>query len=77
MDDSLQAIFDQGHDVGDWAKKVFPDGIDNEWEAGFEEVICQSADMLGKQGTVLCFLRLSPLNSYADLISSSSTNIKI
>ena len=30
--DSLQAIFDQGHDVGEWAKKVFPGGADIRWD---------------------------------------------
>ncbi|MBL7994233.1 hypothetical protein JNM05_02580 [bacterium] len=27
-DDATQAIFDQGHEVGELAKKFFPDGIE-------------------------------------------------
>ena len=28
VDDALQAVFDQGHDVGSFAKKMFPDGVE-------------------------------------------------
>jgi len=49
VDDSLQAIFDQGHEVGEWAKKVFPHGMDIDWDAGFDEVIKQSKEMLSKR----------------------------
>ncbi len=28
IDPSLTAIFEQGHEIGEWAKKLFPDGID-------------------------------------------------
>jgi len=39
-DASLQAVFDQGHDVGEIAKKMFPDGIEIEGDpADFEGAI--------------------------------------
>jgi hypothetical protein len=41
-----QAIFDQGHQVGELAKKLFPNGIDIEWEMSFEDVIKQSHELL-------------------------------
>ena len=30
VDDTLQAVFDQGHEVGAFAKKMFPDGVEVE-----------------------------------------------
>jgi hypothetical protein len=28
VDDALQAVFDQGHEVGSFAKKLFPNGVE-------------------------------------------------
>ena len=28
VDDALQAVFDQGHEVGSFAKKMFPNGVE-------------------------------------------------
>lgn len=39
VDARTQAIFDLGHSVGDWAKKLFPDGIEVAWDIGFAEVL--------------------------------------
>ena len=87
--DSLQAIFDQGHDVGDWAKKVFPGGLDIRWDAGFDEVIRQSAEMLAKRIPLFepgfrgnnTYARVDVLNPAGtdewDIIEvKSSTNVK-
>lgn len=49
INDSKQAIFDQGHDVGEWAKKVFPKGVDISWTASYSEVISKSKEMLSKR----------------------------
>lgn len=49
VDDATQVLFDQGHDVGEWAKKVFPKGIDVPWEIGYDEVIKQSQELLSKR----------------------------
>jgi hypothetical protein len=37
IDAGTSAIFEQGHEVGTWAKKLFPDSIDLTDVAGFEE----------------------------------------
>ena len=38
-----QAIFDQGHEVGDWAKRRFPDGLEiARGTADFDEVIAET-----------------------------------
>jgi hypothetical protein len=52
VDKQTQAIFDQGHNVGELAKKLFPNGIDIEWELSYEEVIKQSQELL-KEGKPL------------------------
>jgi hypothetical protein len=39
-----QAAFDQGHEIGELAKMLFPDGIDVEWEQDTESVIKQSLE---------------------------------
>ena len=45
----LQAIFDQGHVVGELAKKVFPEGIDVKWDQGIQEVIDESLQLLERR----------------------------
>ncbi|TFG89629.1 MAG: DUF2779 domain-containing protein, partial [Candidatus Atribacteria bacterium] len=45
-DESTQALFEQGHEVGELAKKLFPDGIEVEWDQGFNEVIEESQRLL-------------------------------
>ena len=47
--EAQQVIFDQGNLVGDWAKKVFPKGLDVEWNQGFNEVIRESKELLTKR----------------------------
>jgi hypothetical protein len=39
VDDQTQALFNQGHRVGELAKELYPGGIDIEWDVGFSEVI--------------------------------------
>ena len=49
VDEAKQALFDQGHEVGEWAKKVFPSGIDVRWDQGFKLVIKQSKELLSER----------------------------
>jgi hypothetical protein len=46
VDEQTQALFDQGHEVGLLAQKLFPDGIRIEWDASYEEVLRQSLSQL-------------------------------
>ena len=48
VDEQMQAIFTQGHQVGELAKKLFPNGIDVEWDVSFEDVLKQSQELLGE-----------------------------
>lgn len=46
VDEQTQAVFDQGHEVGELAKKLFPDGINVEWDLPIPEIIAQSRALL-------------------------------
>ncbi len=48
-DPATQAIFDQGHLVGELATSLFPNGIKIDWDAGFDEVISASSAALTKR----------------------------
>lgn len=49
VDERTQAVFDHGHQVGELAKKLFPDGIDVEWDVGFWDVLKQSQELLKRR----------------------------
>ena len=49
VDARLSAIFDQGHQVGHWAKKLFPAGKDLGHIAGFEEPVEATRRALDKR----------------------------
>jgi hypothetical protein len=42
FDETTQAIFKQGHRVGDLAKTLYPDGIEIDWSSGHERGIAQT-----------------------------------
>jgi len=46
IDEQTQAIFDQGHEVGELAKKLYPDGINVDWDVPLQEVLNQSQGLL-------------------------------
>jgi len=46
---ATQALFDQGHVVGEWAKKLFPEGIGIDWSIGFDKVLAKSKKLLSKR----------------------------
>ena len=45
-DAATQAIFDQGHEVGNLAKKLYPHGVEVEWDLKRDEIITQSLELL-------------------------------
>ena len=45
-DQRVQFIFDQGHLVGEFAKKLFPDGIEMGYDGDFEENLKRTTDAL-------------------------------
>ena len=46
VDDATQALFDQGHIVGELAKQFFPGGIDVEWDLGKPENVIEASKPL-------------------------------
>ncbi len=46
VDEQTQALFDQGHEVGLLAQRLFPGGIGLEWDASYEEVLRRSLALL-------------------------------
>jgi hypothetical protein len=51
-DEATQAIFDQGHLIGDLAKSLYPDGIEIDWSRGHEAGIAQTGTILGERRPV-------------------------
>jgi hypothetical protein len=53
VDDALQAVFDQGHEIGALAKKMFPDGIEVDVDpADFEGAIQLTKKLLSSRVTI-------------------------
>ena len=46
FDEATQALFDQGHEVGGLAKKRYPDGVEVDWNVGFEHTIVRTKELL-------------------------------
>ncbi len=74
VDATLEAIFDQGHKVGQWAKKLYPGGVDLGDIGGFAEPVSATRDAL-RQGKAIfeasfiyngCFSRADILAPTAD-----------
>ena len=46
IDPRTQSIFDQGHEVGNLAQSLFPEGIKVEEEIDFEKVVARSQSLV-------------------------------
>lgn len=51
-DAAAQALFDQGHDVGEWAKKLYPSGVEVEWEKGFTYTLQRTKELISSRSTI-------------------------
>ena len=51
-DEATQAIFDQGHLVGDYAKKLFPDGVEVDHTGTFDAGLKSTAELITKRVSV-------------------------
>ena len=49
VDAATQAIFDQGHLVGEYAEKLFPDGVEIDHSAGFDKGFKETKSALAKR----------------------------
>lgn len=52
IDASTQALFDQGHEVGNLAKERHPDGVEVEWEKGFEYTLKRTKELVQQKKTI-------------------------
>lgn len=88
-DEATQAVFDQGHLIGNYAKKLFPTGVEVDHTKSFEEGLRQTKDLISKRITVFeaaltykrCYARADILEPVGedewDLIEvKSSTELK-
>ncbi|OQA64721.1 MAG: hypothetical protein BWY38_02972 [Ignavibacteria bacterium ADurb.Bin266] len=88
-DATTQAIFDQGHLVGEYAKKLFPNGVEVDHSETFEAGLRQTRDLISKRVSIFeaaltykrCYARADILEPVADdnwdLIEvKSSTDLK-
>jgi hypothetical protein len=51
ISEATQATFDQGHEVGEWAKKRFPDGIEVPF-GDFKLTLEKTKELLAKRKTI-------------------------
>jgi hypothetical protein len=49
VDAATEAIFEQGHKVGDLAKQRFPGGVEVAWTGNFADTITQTRDLLSQR----------------------------
>ena len=49
VDAKTQKMFDQGHEVGRWAQKLFPDGVSTGEEFDFKTIIDRTTSLLSKR----------------------------
>lgn len=88
-DEAKQAIFDQGHLVGDYAKTLFPNGVEVDHTGSFETGLKQTKELMSKRIPIFeaalayknCYARADILEPVGkdkwDLIEvKSSTDIK-
>jgi len=50
--EATQAIFDQGHEVGDLAKKQYPGGVEVSWEKGFKQTLERTKELVAQRKTI-------------------------
>ncbi len=86
-DEAQQAVFDQGHEVGEWAKQLYPDGVEVPW-GDFNATLEQTKELVSARKTIFeasflfenCYARadiLVPVGEEWDLIEvKSSTKVK-
>ncbi|MBI4016528.1 MAG: DUF2779 domain-containing protein [Candidatus Aenigmarchaeota archaeon] len=52
VDEATQAIFDQGHEVGDLAKKHYPGGVEVDWNKGFNYTLERTKELVKQRKTI-------------------------
>jgi CRISPR/Cas system-associated exonuclease Cas4 (RecB family) len=73
VDAATQARFDMGHEVGDLAKQLYPDGIEIPWGNGYKQAVRETEEAIKRrvplfEATFLYQSPSGPLLSRADLL---------
>ena len=72
-DAATQAIFDQGHLVGDWAKTLYPGGREIDWSAGHEAGIAQTrAALPGRKALFEAGFQHGKMHARADILKPAA-----
>jgi hypothetical protein len=72
-DEQQQAIFDQGHQIGDLAKLLYPGGIEIDWGSGHEAGIAQTATVLPERKPIFeAGFQSGKLHARADVLNPST-----
>jgi hypothetical protein len=71
-DEQQQAIFDQGHRIGDLAKLIYPGGKEIDWNAGHQAGIAQTAALLAERKPIFeAGFQYGELHARADVLNPS------
>ena len=67
-DEATQAIFDQGHLVGDYAKKLFPDGVEIDHTGTFEAGLKSTRELIMGESVFEAALTYKKCYARADIL---------
>lgn len=71
-DEQTQAIFDQGHQIGDLAKLLYPGGVEIDWGPGHESGIARTAGLLPERKPIFeAGFQYGQLHARADVLNPS------
>ena len=72
-DAATQAVFDQGHTVGSWAKRLYPSGVEVPYEAGFAATLSLTQEYVKERRAIFeASLSASGLYARADVLSPAA-----
>jgi hypothetical protein len=71
-DEATQAIFDQGHLIGNLAKSLYPDGIEIDWNSGHDAGIAQTCAVMAERRPIFeAGFRNGRTHARADILNPS------
>lgn len=72
-DESIQALFDQGHEIGNLAKSLYPGGIEIDWSSGHDAGIAQTARIVGERKPIFeAGFQYDRTHARADILNPSA-----
>lgn len=72
-DEPTRALFDQGHEIGDRAKSLYPGGIEIDWSSGHEAGFAETARVVGERRPIFeAGFRHGRTHARADILNPSA-----